>query len=200
MTLRPVLLCLLAAGSGCAGLNHTVRHEVTWEPPVYFEVARESAGFALRFEQLPDGEAWVSIVEQFECIEEATVRGVEVEERKPKDWVLGVGAVTTGVVTSAAIGLLGGAITSGLVNDARTGQQSAAGQAVGLGVGIAGTVGQLLAAQKIIQGLNAIRFVRERPLTQELGRKVPCAEGVQQRLRLVEPDAERRAENGPREA
>jgi hypothetical protein len=186
VNLRPALFSLLAAGSGCAGLNRTVRHDVAWEPPVYFEVARESAGLSLRVEQGAGGERWVSVVEQFQCIEEATQRGFEVEERKPKDWVLGFGAVATGLATSTAIGLLGGAITGGIVNDSRNGQQNAAGQAVGLGVGIAGTFGQLLASQKIIEGLNAIRFTRERPLTQELGRKVPCAEQVLQRLRLVE--------------
>ena len=186
---RTAILCLAAlAGPGCAALHQTVLHEVTWEPPAFHEVSRNSQGLALRVEDF-EGERWVVVSEQFECVEEALVRGVEVEDRKPKDWVLAAGALLGGVGTSAGLGLLGSALTSGLISEARNGQQSGVSQAVGVGVGIAGALGQLLLTQKIIEGLNSIRYHRERPVTQELGRKVSCSEKVLQRLRLAEPES-----------
>jgi hypothetical protein len=179
VTFRGAIVCtaLGLGSSGCAAFQQTVRHEVSWQPAVYSEVSRSTGNVELIFEQI-DGQRWVTAVEHASCIEEATQTGVEVEERKPKDWVLGAGAFLGGGATAAGIGLLGGALTSGLTQEARTGQQSVAGQVVGTALGIAGTVAQLLLAKKIIEGLNAIRFERERPVRQELGREVPCEDTV----------------------
>jgi hypothetical protein len=189
VTSRLATLCLtVILGPGCAALNQTVLHEVTWQPPVFLEVSRQSTGLSLRVEDAdPEGVRWVVATERFECIEEATQLGLEVEERKPRDWVLGAGAVLGGGASAAAIGLLGGVLTSSATSQTRTGQQSGGGQIVGVAIGVAGAFGQLLAYQKIIEGLNSIRFQRQRPLRQELGRKLPCAEQVLWRARLAEP-------------
>lgn len=184
---RAALLSItLVSSAGCAALNQTVLHEVSWEPAAFFEVSRRGAGLSLRIVE-KGGERWVVVHEQLACVEEATQRGVEVEERKPKDWVLGMGAVLGGSATAAAIGLTGGALTSAATQQTRTGQQTGASQVVGLALGVAGALGQLFAYQKIIEGLNAIRFRRERPLTQELGREVPCGEEERWRAPLAEP-------------
>jgi hypothetical protein len=172
--LRRAAVGLLAMGvSGCALLNQTVQHQVSWEPPKFDEVSRESAGVELRFEMV-EGVQWVTALEQVDCIEEATQHGVEHEEKKPKDWLLAMGAFLGGGASAAAIGLLGGALAGEAVGEARNGQQSTAGQAVGTAMGLAGTVAQLLLYRQILQGLNAIRFERDLPLTQVVGRKVRC--------------------------
>lgn len=174
-------MVLTGLASGCAGLNQTVVHEVSWEPAVYLEASRARTGLFLQVEEV-EGKRLLSVVERWECVEEATQRGVEVEERKPKDWVLGVGTVLAGAATATGIGLLGGALTSQAVGETREGGQSGTGQIVGTAIGIAGAFGQLLAYKKISQWLSEIRFRRERPVRQEVGRKVVCdqrpAQGV----------------------
>lgn len=190
-----VLLSLtLASGAGCAALNQTVLHEVSWEPAAYFEVARRPSGLALSVVEVGP-ERWVMVREQWACVEEASQRGVEVEERKPRDWVLGVGAVLGGSASAAAIGLTGGALTSAATQQTQTGQQTGAAQVVGLVTGLAGALGQVFAYGKIREGLNAIRFRRERPLTREVGRESPCGEEERWRAPLAEPPSE-----GPRAA
>jgi hypothetical protein len=186
VSFRGAIVCtaLGLGSSGCALLEQTVRHEVSWQPAVFSEVSRAPGGVELLYEQV-DGQQWVTAIEHSSCIEEATQTGVEVEERKPKDWVLTATAFLGGGATAAGIGLLGGALTSGLTNEARTGQQSVAGQVVGTAVGIAGTVAQLLLYKKIVEGLNAIHQERTRPVRQELGRQVPCDVKVLFRLRVA---------------
>jgi hypothetical protein len=187
VSFRRVIVCV-ALGlccPGCALLEQTVRHDVSWQPAVFSEVSRESDGVELRYET-KDGQRWVTAIEHASCIEEATQTGVEVEERKPKDWVLTAGAFLGGGATAAGIAVLGGALTSGLTAEARTGQQSAAGQVVGTAIGIAGTVAQLLLYKQIVQGLNTIHHESQRPVRQELGQKVPCDDVILFRARVAD--------------
>ncbi|MBL8950229.1 MAG: hypothetical protein JNK82_05610 [Myxococcaceae bacterium] len=166
----PLLLLLTPA---CAVFTEVVRQEQHWDEPVFSEVSRAPAGLGLVVEHTAAG-TYVAVVERFDCIEEATQLGREVEDSKPQSWVLGAGAITVGVGTSAAIGYLGGEIVNNAVRQTQAGRQSVEAQLVGTSIGLVGVGSQLLLMQKVIGWLGKISSTEQRPLKRELGRKVPC--------------------------
>ncbi len=164
---------ILAAAPACAVFQEVVRHETLWDPPVFFEASRAPAGLMLQVEP-GDGGATLSVVERFDCIEEATQLGAEIVQTKPAGWLLTTVVVVLGVGTSAAIGFAGGALVDGATRETQKGRQTPTAQLIGAGVGIVGVGSQLLLMNKILEWLSKISQTHQRPIKRELGRKVPC--------------------------
>lgn len=184
------LLFVALVTPACAAL-HDIRHEQRWDPPVYFEVSRNAVGLELQIEPTDAG-ILLSVVERFDCIEEATQLGAESVYAKPKDTVLAVAGVLASGAVAAAIAVAGSAITDevllrrGTIDKnpedpvLHTWQQprSATSHLVGAGIGILGVGTQVLLAKKISEWLNAISFEEHRPMSRELGRTVPACDRV----------------------
>lgn len=187
---RTASLLLVLMTPGCAALND-VRREQRWDPPVYFEVSRSASGLELQIEPTDAG-IFLSVVERFDCVEEATQLGAESVYAKPKDPVLAVGGLLASLAVSGAIAYAGSAAIDAVLLQQRTidkspedpvlwtwqQQRSAISQLAGAGIGIVGVGTQVLLAKKIIEWLKAISFEEHRPLSQELGRKVPACDRV----------------------
>lgn len=193
------LLFVVLVTPACAVLND-VRHEQRWDEPVYFEVSRAAAGLELQLESTDAG-IYLSVVERFDCIEEATQLGAESVYAKPKDTVLTVAGLVAGLAVTGAIAVAGSAITDEVLFQRRrvdkspedpvlyTWQQprSVTSQLVGAGVGVIGVGTQLLLVKKIAEWLKAISFEEHRPVSRELGRKAPGCDRVPKRGALRGP-------------
>ncbi|MBK7858993.1 MAG: hypothetical protein IPJ65_10315 [Archangiaceae bacterium] len=187
--LAPPLLALLVMPA-CATLND-LRVEERWDEPVYFEVSRTSSGLELQVERAEEeGVVQLSVVERFDCVEEATQLGSQSVYAKPNDVVLGVAGVLGALATAAAITFGGSAVVDQVLErqradvdpnanpPLRSWQQprSATAQLVGAGVGIVGVGTQALLSKKIVEWLKLISFEEHRPVHRELGRQVPACD------------------------
>ena len=184
------LLVVVLVTPACATLND-VRHEQRWDPPVYFEVSRSASGLELQVESTDAG-IFLSVVERFDCVEEATQLGAESVYAKPKDTVLAVAGGLAGLAVTAAIAVAGSALTDAVLLQRGTipkspedpvlytwqQPRSTTSQLVGVGVGILGVGSQVLLAKKISEWLKAISFEDHRPTSRELGRRVPDCDRV----------------------
>lgn len=159
---------------------------------MYFEVSRTPAGLLLQLEPTDAG-VFLSVVERFDCVEEATQLGAESAYAKPKDTVLAVAGVLAGAAVAGAIAVAGGAAVNAVLERGRddvnpenpdpvlyTWQQprSWAAQAIAAGIGIVGVGTQVLMAKKIAEWLKLISYEEHRPLSRALGRKVPDCDRV----------------------